>query len=181
MGGCCSSGGGTVENAAAADYSRNLDKQFLKEQQESNQINKLLLLGAGESGKSTLFKQMQLLYPKANQTQVNDWTQEVDIAEYIGIIHNNIVMSMKTLCEQSDELKSRSVEGTDVNPKLARNKQYILDMKEDTFIDMPVAQNFDALWRDPGIKQTYAHRAMFQLTDSTAYFLDKILIIGKEG
>lgn len=165
----------------ASDYSRGLDKQMRQEQQEANQVNKLLLLGAGESGKSTLFKQMLLLYPKASSNQGSgDWTKDVELDEYVNIIHNNIVLSMKTLCEQSDELRNR-VPGTQVNPKLARNKQYILDMKEDTFIDMPVAQNFDALWRDAGIQTTYANRSLFQLTDSTSYFLDKILQIGAEG
>jgi GTPase SAR1 family protein len=154
-----------------------------QEQQENNQVNKLLLLGAGESGKSTLFKQMVLLYPKANSQNSGDWTKDVELDEYVNIIHNNIVLSMKTLCEQSDELRLRQppIQGTEVNPKLARNKQYILDMKEDTFIDMPVAQNFDALWRDQGIQQTYANRNLFQLTDSTSYYLDKILVIGAEG
>eukprot|EP00808_Paulinella_micropora_P000314 g46228.t1 len=179
----CGASAATNENPAEADNDRALDRKFVKEQQEANQINKLLLLGAGESGKSTLFKQMKILYPKPSQQEVGDWTQDVDIGEYIAIIHNNIVVSMKTLCEQSDELKERDppVQGTGVNPKLDPNKHYILEMKEDTFIDMPVAKNFDALWRDPGIQQTYAHRSMFQLTDSTAYFLNKILQIGTEG
>eukprot|EP00457_Paulinella_chromatophora_P006891 gb/GEZN01006911.1/.p1 GENE.gb/GEZN01006911.1/~~gb/GEZN01006911.1/.p1 ORF type:complete len:378 (-),score=51.71 gb/GEZN01006911.1/:412-1545(-) len=182
MGACCSSSTPGQSNPAETEYNRALDKQFMKETQESNQINKLLLLGAGESGKSTLFKQMLLLYPKSNGSQ-GDWTQDVELDEYVNIIHNNIVLSMKTLCEQSDELRMRNppVEGTQVNPKLARNKQYILDMKEDTFIDMPVAQNFDALWRDPGIQTTYMNRSLFQLTDSTSYYLDKILVIGREG
>jgi GTPase SAR1 family protein len=180
MGGCCCGGGGGA--AADAAYSREVDLAWKREQQEKSQINKLLLLGAGESGKSTLFKQMHLIYG-TGRAEGKDWKEELDLQEYVNIIHNNIVLSMKTLCEWSDILRQEHpiVHGTSVNPKLARNKQYILDMKEDTFIDMPVAQNFDALWRDQGIQQTYANRSRFQLTDSTAYYLDKVLHIGRPG
>jgi len=43
-----------------------------------------------------------------------------------------------------------------------------------------VAGHFAALWADPGIQVTYEHRSMYQLTDSTGYFLDKIHEIGNE-
>jgi hypothetical protein len=47
------------------------------------QVNKLLLLGAGESGKSTLFKQMITLYGKG--------FSESDRMSYLPIIANNII------------------------------------------------------------------------------------------
>eukprot|EP00456_Euglypha_rotunda_P025801 TRINITY_DN20809_c0_g1_i5.p1 TRINITY_DN20809_c0_g1~~TRINITY_DN20809_c0_g1_i5.p1 ORF type:complete len:229 (+),score=34.77 TRINITY_DN20809_c0_g1_i5:230-916(+) len=36
------------------------------------------------------------------------------------------------------------------------------------------------LWKDPGIKMTFEKRAMYQLTDSTDYYLDRIMDIGKD-
>jgi hypothetical protein len=87
---------------------------------------------------------------------------------------------MKTLCEQSDELRHK-VPGTGVNPALHPSKQYMLEMKETEIIDSRIAAHLAALWRDPGIQVTYEHRSMYQLTDSTAYFLDKILEVGADG
>ncbi len=57
------------------------------------QVCKLLLLGAGESGKSTLFKQMVLIHGKG-------YTAEEKMA-FVPIIFSNILTSIKTLCEQA--------------------------------------------------------------------------------
>jgi len=58
---------------------------------------KLLLLGAGESGKSTVFKQMKLLYGAP--------LTEEEKRHCTPIIYNNIVTSIKILVEQCAELK----------------------------------------------------------------------------
>jgi len=87
---------------------------------------------------------------------------------------------MKTLCEQSDELKSK-VAGTSVHPQLEPSKNYVLEMKETEIIDPRIAAHLAALWRDPGIQQTYEHRSMFQLIDSCGYFMGKIMEIAAPG
>jgi len=56
----------------------------------------LLLLGAGESGKSTLFKQMIAIYGKG-------WPEQ-ERRNFTSTVHNNVVGSIKTLIEQSDRL-----------------------------------------------------------------------------
>ncbi|CDQ71368.1 unnamed protein product [Oncorhynchus mykiss] len=42
--------------------SRNIDKSLKAEKREYKQTHRLLLLGAGESGKSTIVKQMRILH-----------------------------------------------------------------------------------------------------------------------
>lgn len=39
-----------------------MDEELAKAQREEDAITKLLVLGTGESGKSTVFKQMKILY-----------------------------------------------------------------------------------------------------------------------
>ena len=61
---------------------------------------KLLLLGTGESGKSTIFKQMRILYgsPKTKD----------DLRMYGVIVRSNIVTAIRKLCQLTRELKVES-------------------------------------------------------------------------
>lgn len=52
-------------------------------------------MGAGESGKSTLFKQMLTIYKKELRT-------DEERKPFAPIIYNNIITSMKTLCQMSE-------------------------------------------------------------------------------
>lgn len=60
MGGCSS----TVDESdkAASAASKRIDRENAKDFASNVEKIKILLLGAGESGKSTVFKQMRLLY-----------------------------------------------------------------------------------------------------------------------
>ncbi len=57
---------------------------------------KLLLLGAGESGKSTIFKQMRILYgsPKTDD----------DLRMYGVVVRSNIITAVRKLCRLTREL-----------------------------------------------------------------------------
>ncbi|KAJ3123135.1 hypothetical protein HK100_011706 [Physocladia obscura] len=57
MGNC-----GSSESTAAATINNEIDKQLKLEQKNSQQSIKLLLLGPGETGKSTILKQFKLIY-----------------------------------------------------------------------------------------------------------------------
>jgi hypothetical protein len=63
--GCCGSKVPPQQTEEEKKKSKEVDSKMQQEYQQDRQINKLLLLGSGESGKSTLFKQLlrSLLFP----------------------------------------------------------------------------------------------------------------------
>jgi len=170
MGTCCSSESLSAEEKErrSIEKARNktLDATLQKDNSADQQINKLLLLGAGESGKSTLFKQMIQIYGKGYP--------ESERKNFIPIIYNNIITSMKVLVQQCDSFAP-------VNEENLGAKKLIEDLKGDEEIDDAIAHALQALWNDPGIRTTYDNRAAYQLTDSTAYFLDQLHIVCTPG
>lgn len=160
--------GNCVENESAEEKQKKIEDKERSRQIErvmgtahtqEQQINKLLLLGAGESGKSTLFKQMITIYGKGYP--------ESERKTFTSIIYNNIITSMKILCHQSEVYGEK---------KVAANEEKIhieeLDNADD--INEEVADPIKILWNDPGIQATFKARAKFQFPDSAPYFFDRI-------
>jgi len=84
------------ELVASSGIDRNLDRA---RQQEELKV-KLLLLGAGESGKSTIFKQMRILHGSPRS--------EDDLRMYGVVVRSNIITAMRKLCAH---LRSLGMEG----------------------------------------------------------------------
>lgn len=142
------------------DKSKQLEQQMTQDHSVDQQVNKLLLLGAGESGKSTLFKQMIQIYGKGYP--------ESERKTFTSIIYNNIITSMKTLCTHSDTYGPVSAENAG-SKGLIEN-----ELKGDEEIDLKLGGHLVALWNDSGIRATYEQRSHYQLTDSANYFFDRL-------
>jgi len=122
-------------------------------------VNKLLLLGSGESGKSTLFKQMITIYGKG--------FSEDEKRGYVTIVWKNIIEAMKTLCLQS-------VQHGEVSEANKNARSIFSEMKGEEDLTPELGQAIAALWKEPTIKAAYERRSTFQLPDSAAYFFGKI-------
>jgi len=122
----------------------------------------MLLLGAGESGKSTFAKQMRIIHMQGFTQEERDY--------YKGIIKSNILFSIKTLIEGAKELE---LSIGSQNQEFAGQIETMGEMDFDnSFLDF--VPQIKELWIDEVIQQTYDSRSKFQVLDSCKYYLDEL-------
>jgi len=144
---------------------KQLDAEIEEARQRQKNHVKLLLLGAGESGKSTIAKQMKIIH-------LNGFTDE-ERKDFKSIIWSNVVGSIRVLVEAAQNLNIPLNE--------METSRRVLD--EDYFsgeLTPSIAQDVKTLWSDPGIKKTFARSSEFQLNDSAEYYFNEIDRIGRE-
>jgi len=79
-----------ADDPAEVAKSSGIDRELDRARQQEELKVKLLLLGAGESGKSTIFKQMRILYGSQRSDD--------DLRMYGVVIRSNIITAMRKLC-----------------------------------------------------------------------------------
>lgn len=161
----------TNEDKVATVDSQQIDKALSKSNDQDQAIIKLLLLGAGESGKSTLFKQINRIYGK-------DFS-DADKKAYRTVVSNNAIGCMKVLLAQTEKMQALGISGCQVAESAAASKQFVEELKGTEIVDDSIAQHIGTLWNDPGVRLTFENRAKFQLIDAAGYFFDRIEAIGK--
>lgn len=155
------------EEKARMAASKALEDQMAAQYKKESEKIKLLLLGAGESGKSTVFKQMKVIYGK----QYSDSER----AAALPTIYSNIINAMKILCDAASTLNMAN--------QIQASSEYemLKDMDENEVITVPIGDAISKLWSDPGIKAVWDRRADFQIVDSVKYYFDKIDQIKNPG
>jgi len=156
MGAC----GSTQEEVARKKRTKELEAHMDKLAQQESEKIKLLLLGAGESGKSTIFKQMKVIYG----AQYSDQEKK----QALPTIYSNILQAMKILLEQAV--------ATNLLAQVEAKAEFdmIRALDENEAINVSVGDAIRILWADPGIKAVWARRSEFQIIDSVQYYFNKI-------
>lgn len=166
---------GSQSSKASQDDSKNqkrrsdaISRQLQKDKQVYRATHRLLLLGAGESGKSTIVKQMRILH-------VNGFT-EAEKRQKIEDIKKNIRDAILTIISAMSTLTPPVALEDPANQSKA---DYIVDVSSATDFDYP-PEFFDiveTLWKDRGVQQSYERSNEYQLIDCAKYFLDKVAIV----
>ena len=138
--------------------SKEVDRAIKRAEQEEQEVSKLLLLGAGDSGKSTLFKQMRLLYGKG--------FADADRKQYISSVDMNLWQGTKTLIILADKYGGLA-------PESAASKTFVAEVKDDHRILEEAAKHIRTIWEDPGVKAALAQES-FYWAESTPYFFDRL-------
>ncbi|XP_074173966.1 guanine nucleotide-binding protein G(s) subunit alpha isoform X7 [Rhinolophus sinicus] len=126
-------------------------------------------LGAGESGKSTIVKQMRILH-------VNGFNGDSEKATKVQDIKNNLKEAIETIVAAMSNLVP-PVELA--NPENQFRVDYILSVMNVPDFDFPPEfyEHAKALWEDEGVRACYERSNEYQLIDCAQYFLDKIDVI----
>ncbi|RVD81494.1 uncharacterized protein DFL_009358 [Arthrobotrys flagrans] len=157
-------GGDAHEDSAERLRSKEIERTLRQDEKRMAREVKLLLLGAGESGKSTILKQMQLIYAAG--------FQKADRERYRGIIFTNITESMKLILEQMEHFGLAF--------EKAENEQHvslILNQKElSSGEKMPKDHlaPLKSLWNDAGVQQTVSRGNEFALHDNLSYYYEEL-------
>ena len=126
------------------------------------QITKMLLLGAGESGKSTIFKQMKVI-------NKNGYTEK-ERKEFVSVVMSNAIAAIKALLGAYATI-DEPMPGDVSSMKSSLEAVAAFD---DEKVDSQVADLLAKLWAHASIQNLYQRRSEFQLNDSADYFLNKV-------
>ncbi|XP_034986848.1 guanine nucleotide-binding protein subunit alpha-12 [Zootoca vivipara] len=164
--------GGRDAEREARRRSREIDAMLARERRSVRRLVKILLLGAGESGKSTFLKQMRIIHGR-------EFDQKA-LLEFRATIYENALKGCRVLVDARD--------------KLGIPWQYTENEKHGMFLmafenkaGVPIEPStfhlyvpaLTGLWKDAGIKEAFSRRSEYQLGESVKYFLDNLDRIGQ--
>jgi len=149
---------------------KDLDRFLKTGLTEWTKEQKLLLLGPGESGKSTVFKQLKII-------QDNGGFSKEELSSYIPVVRSNSVSQMRVVLEAATILKIELY-----SEEAFAAAQRILTLPPTSNVwNNDIAQALMTLWKDKGIRETYAlGNKKYQLNETAEYFFDGIERFSKE-
>ncbi|KAG8957754.1 guanine nucleotide-binding protein subunit alpha [Tulasnella sp. 419] len=159
--GCVQSSSSDPEATAR---SKSIDAQIKRDRQSTRSQVNILLLGAGESGKSTVLKQMKLMY----EGEYNDAERQA----FKEIIFSNTVQCMQVILQALDTL------GLSLQPGVEQHTAPVLNVQsewlEEDYLPKPLSDALITLWNDPAVQAAVRRSKEFQLNDSAPYLFDAV-------
>ncbi|XP_062836602.1 guanine nucleotide-binding protein G(olf) subunit alpha isoform X1 [Anolis carolinensis] len=149
----------------ARRVSRSIDRALREQKREYKQTHRLLLLGAGESGKSTIVKQMRILH--VNGFNSEEKKQKIlDIRKNVKDAIVTIVSAMSTLIPPVPLANQENQFRADYIKSIAPLSDF--EYTQEFF------EHAKKLWDDEGVKACFERSNEYQLIDCAQYFLERI-------
>ncbi|KAI8578345.1 hypothetical protein K450DRAFT_247475 [Umbelopsis ramanniana AG] len=162
--GCCQS---TFDREGKSRNDQ-IDDQIRRDKVNLKNEIKMLLLGAGESGKSTILKQMKLIHDGGYSEDEREAFRE--------IIYSNTVQSMRVILEAMETL---SVPLREQHNR--HHAEIIMEQPsqiEKEFLAPEITDAIRSLWNDSNLLSVFERSREYQLNDSAKYYFDSIDRIG---
>lgn len=142
-----------------------IDKQLKMDAVRAASEVKLLLLGAGESGKSTIVKQMKIIHEKGYSRE--------ECLQYRPIVFSNTIQSLIAIIRAMGQLKIGLADPDRVED--AKKLFALANTVEDTDELSPeLSLVMKRLWYDQGVQICFARSREYQLNDSAPYYLNAL-------
>ena len=147
----------SAEERAALARSKQIEKNLKEDGIQAAKDIKLLLLGAGESGKSTIVKQMKIIHDSGFSAD--------DFKQYKPVVYSNTIQSMVAILRAMPNLNIAF--GNNERESDAKAVFDVVSRMEDTepFSDELLA-GMMRLWNDQGVQECFARSNEYQLNDS---------------
>jgi len=153
MGGC----GSTSKTDAT---SAKIDKKIAKSNRSNKVDIKMLLLGTGESGKSTFVKQIKIIHLGGFSTE--------ERFRFKDIVFEDILYSVQGLLSAAKNNKAVLEKKTEIMAEKFM-EMIIIDNSDEN-----LAKEIKTIYEDPGIKKMFEYYTSFHLLDCAEYMLSSI-------
>ncbi|XP_053481166.1 guanine nucleotide-binding protein G(i) subunit alpha isoform X1 [Ictalurus furcatus] len=187
----------SAEDKAAIERSKIIDRNLREDGEKASREVKLLLLGAGESGKSTIVKQMKIIH--------EDGYSEEECKQYKVVVYSNTIQSIIAIIRAMGRLKidfgdpARAVSVSSIHKKLlaaqgvllfdnvfgfqddARQLFVLAGTAEEGVMTPELAGVICRLWRDNGVQSCFVRSREYQLNDSASYYLNDLERISQQS
>ncbi|XP_053706656.1 guanine nucleotide-binding protein G(o) subunit alpha-like isoform X1 [Synchiropus splendidus] len=163
--GLCLRQGITEEAKKAKLKSSRIEQDLCEQAKTEMNVVKILMLGAAESGKSTLIKQIKIIHSHG--------FSKPELITFKPAVLDNLLTSMKFVLRGMGILRINLA-----NKKNKVHARAILScsqcLGEDQELIPFVAHAFCALWADQGVRAAAARGWEFELNDSALYFFENM-------
>nr|ARF06923.1 guanine nucleotide-binding protein G(i) subunit alpha [Eptatretus cirrhatus] len=154
----------SAEDKAAAERSKVIDRNLREDGEKAAREVKLLLLGAGESGKSTIVKQMKIIH--------EDGYSEDECKQYTAVVYSNTIQSMTAIVRAMGKLKLEFAHASCEDD--ARQLFVLAGAAEEGVLTPELGDVIRRLWSDAGIQACFLRAREYQLNDSAGYYLNDL-------
>ena len=154
-----------ARNSSGRRASNRIDRELQKSARDREYVVKLLLLGGGESGKSTIVKQMKIIH--------GDGYSNEELNNFKTVVHSNLLTSMTQVINATEKLN--------IQLHHSSNQAHAMEivkcsssLKPGLVIPTDVGEKMKLLWKDDGFQECLIRAAEYHLSDSAPYYFQRM-------
>lgn len=146
------------------ERTRLIDNKIRNKRRKDVAEKKLLLLGAGGSGKSTLFRQLRIL-----DNGMSEWEKR----SYKDTIYTNIIEAIQTLVLRHQQFYSEDEKFFELSDVAQKSAIAVQELTDDR-VTPALSEHINILWAEEAIQRTWRRRSSFQIQHSSKYYFENI-------